>query len=211
MNLREKQYVAIKALKGYTTNFVRSGHIWELDALQRLKTGPEGTTEHCIRLLAHFTQPGEGDDGDHLCLVTNVLGGNAYRVQNSLPPGERALPLLLAKHILLHTLRGIASMHECGIVHTDLKHDNIMFTADQNDDFSALLARDPSTYNPPEESWNCTIQSALSQPLALPSLAELGTRKFLVSDFGSGWCWSQCRLYHFADYLNSTTHRRPQN
>jgi serine/threonine protein kinase len=79
-------------------------------------------------------------------------------------------------------------MHSCNIIHTDLKHDNIMFDAGSltNDDFAALLETDPSRRHPPEESWNCTVQAAVSQPLYLPSLSEAMERMYIVSDFGSG-------------------------
>ena len=48
-------------------------------------------------------------DGDHLCLVTQILGGDVKRLHIG-----RQFPFPLAKHILLHTLRGIAQMHNCG-------------------------------------------------------------------------------------------------
>jgi serine/threonine protein kinase len=128
--------------------------------------------------------PGRVQDGDHLCLVTDVLGGDVKRLQKF----QRRFPLPLAKHILLHTLRGIAQMHSCEIVHTDLKHDNIMFDAGSltQTDIAALVEADPPRRHPPEESLECTVQVAVSQPLPLPSLSEAMTRNYIVSDFGSG-------------------------
>lgn len=85
-------------------------------------------------------------------------------------------------------------MHSCDIVHTDLKHDNIMFDANSltNDDFAALLEADPPRRHPPEESWDCTVQAAVSQPLPLVSLSEAMKRTYIVSDFGSGECCFFC-------------------
>jgi serine/threonine protein kinase len=99
---------------------------------------------------------------------------------------NKAFPLPLAKRILLHTLRGIVHMHSCQIVHTDLKHDNIMFDAGSltNDDFAALIEADPPRrHHSPEDG---TFQAAVSQPLPLPSVSEAMKRTYLVSDFGSG-------------------------
>jgi len=96
------------------------------------------------------------------------------------------MPFPLAKRILWHTLRGIAYMHRCGVIHTDLRSDNIMFYASTTtDDFASLAAADPPQLNPPEYSWECTVQTAVSQPLPLPSISEAITRTFLVADFGS--------------------------
>ena len=99
---------------------------------------------------------------------------------------RKVLPLPLAKRILLHTLRGIAHMHSLQIVHTDLKHDNIMFDTGSltQDDFAALIEADPPRYHPPEKSGECIVQAAVSQPLPLPSLSEAMARTYIVSDFG---------------------------
>jgi len=162
--------------------------MWELAALQQLNSRPPilgFASTYCTRLLSHFIHPGKDQDGNHLCLVTEILGGDVKSLQVGM---KSVLPLPLAKRILLHTLRGIAHMHSCDIVHTDLKHDNIMFDAGSltNDDFAALLEADPPRRHPPEESWDCTVQAAVSQPLPLLSLSEAMKRTYIVSDFGSG-------------------------
>jgi serine/threonine protein kinase len=115
------------------------------------------------------------------------MGGDVKALQVEVA-GKNGLPLPLAKRILLHTLRGLAHMHHCQIVHTDLKHDNIMFDTGPitQADIAALIERDPSRRHPPEESWECVVQAAVSQPLPLPSLSEAMNRTYMVSDFGSG-------------------------
>ena len=67
--------------------------------------------------------------------------------------GKQGFPLPLAKRILLHALRGLAHMHNCEIVHTDLKHDNIMFDVGSltQADIKVLIDEDPSRRHPPEE------------------------------------------------------------
>ena len=184
---REQKYVAIKALTGYATFIMQQGVSWELSALKRISS-PGSVSAHCLSLLSHFTHRGRGNDGEHLCLVTDVMGGDVRSLQLSLTGEPKVFPLPLAKRILLHTLRGIAHIHSCGVVHTDLKHDNIMFSAKSASPayIDALLAADPPRHNPPEESWDSIVQSAVSQPLPQPSLEEAMTRTYVVSDFGSG-------------------------
>ncbi|KIM84915.1 hypothetical protein PILCRDRAFT_817739 [Piloderma croceum F 1598] len=145
-NEQEKRYVAIKALTGYSTDLTLRSIMSELAALKQLasRSPVSGlTSSHCIQLLSHFIHPGKDHRvGDHLCLVTEILGGDIKSLQKSM---NQAFPLPLAKRILLHTLHGIAYMHSCEIVHTDLKHDNIMFDASSltSDDFAALIEADP--------------------------------------------------------------------
>ena len=142
---------------------------------------------HCPRLLANFIHPGKDRDGDRLCLITDITGGDIKSLQVEVAK-KMGFPLPLAKRILLHTLRGLAHMHHCHIVHTDLKHDNIMFDTGSStqDDIAMFIKTDLARRHPPEESWECIVQAAVSQPLPLPSLSEATTRTFMVSDFGSG-------------------------
>jgi serine/threonine protein kinase len=164
--------------------------VWEHYALGRVSSTNLGpTSKHCIKLLAQFTQPGQAEDGEHLCFVTEVLGGDVKSLQLQGQEENRTpLPLPLAKRILLHTLRGLAHLHGRGIVHTDLKSDNIMFDSGplSTEDIAALVAADPPRRNPPEHSWQCIIQSAVNQPLPVPSLSEAMARTYLIADLGSG-------------------------
>jgi len=174
---------------------------------------------HCVSSVAvSFMHPGKvPEDGMHQCFVTEVFGGDVRSLQEHLlglsqkstvgaaKEGEgdvlklEALPLPLVKRILLHTLRGLAHLHERGIVHTDLKPDNIMFSAPPPPSVGGLeqyyervLADDPPRLNPPEPTWTpregtTTIRSAVSQPLPLPAtFEEAMERVYLVADLGSG-------------------------
>lgn len=103
---------------------------WEiatLDCVTSKPASPGITSTHCARLIYHFIHPGKGQDGEHLCIVTEILGGDVKSLRDSIPGMRKVFPLPLAKRILLHTLRGIPHMHSCEVVHTDLKPDNIMF------------------------------------------------------------------------------------
>jgi len=62
-------------------------------------------------------------------------------------------------------LTGGKGLYGAGIVHTDLKQDNILFDTElTQDDIEALAEADPSQYHPlAEPSWDCTVQAAVSQ------------------------------------------------
>ncbi|KAJ3810442.1 kinase-like protein [Lentinula lateritia] len=159
-------YVAIKALSGFHTELRRRGRIWESEALQHVA----GSNNHCLHLLDEFTHPGKGSSGDHSCFVTPVYGGDV----KTLRAQHKNFPLPLAKRMLLHTLRGIAHAHSKGVIHTDLKHDNIFFTSLlSRQDIDANLASDPP------------LSSAVTQPLPVPSLDDAMKCEFLIADFGS--------------------------
>lgn len=111
---------------------------WELDALRALSYEPP--SPHCTPLLDEFTIPGKGSSGFHLCFVMSVYGGDVKALVQSCP----RFSLALVKRISLHLLRGLAHAHEHGVVHTDLKHDNIFFsTAKTAEEIERWSSEDP--------------------------------------------------------------------
>ena len=132
-------------MTGYITQLTQKNKLWETNALRLLSFPP--TSPHCLHSLATFTAPGTGSSGDHLCIVTPLYGGDVKSLYHAIV----LFPLRLAKHILLHLLRGLAFAHERGIVHTDLKMDSIFFTTDMTDnDISRLLEKEPLRLHDPD-------------------------------------------------------------
>ena len=120
-----------------------------------------------------------------MCFVSQLLGGDVNKLWKS--GGGKPFPLPLAKRILLHTLRGIHHAHLSGVVHTDIKHDNIFFDAGlSNEQISELLNADPPRTHPPEQSIDGIVQAAVSQPLPVPSWTDALDRTFVLADFGNG-------------------------
>ncbi|TFK33777.1 kinase-like protein [Crucibulum laeve] len=199
---REKSHVAIKILNGYYTELEKHGRIWELEALKQLSSPT--SSAHCLQLISNFTLRGRGSAGEHLCLVTQLLGGDIKSLHTV---HETVFPLLLAKRILLHVLRGIAHAHSRGVVHTDLKHDNIFFDAHiSTETLGNILVSDPPRRHPPEASFDGTVEAAVTQPLPIPTVDEAMERIYVVGDFGS----AQSVSNHTTDMITAPPLRPPE-
>ncbi|KAJ7292683.1 kinase-like domain-containing protein, partial [Mycena rebaudengoi] len=190
----QARYVAIKALKGMTTDLACQG---ELPIMERV-TELAGQPEYCTTLLSDFIHVGKPNDGQHLCFVMNVLTCDV----ETLRAGRRALPPPLVKLILRDSLRGLAQLHGSGCAHTgrltlmcvislyraDLKASNIMCNLPElttEDKLQVLITTTPSRRHPPERSWDYLVEAAVSQPLPPPTLEQALSGSFMLADFGS--------------------------
>ncbi|KAG6808821.1 hypothetical protein H0H92_002768, partial [Tricholoma furcatifolium] len=132
------RHVALKVVKSaprYTETALD-----EIKLLQRLitsSTPPTATTpspahthpgrSHVISFLDHFRH--KGPNGTHVCMVFEVLGENLLglikRHQN------KGVPMHLVRQIAKQVLLGLDYMHRCcGVIHTDLKPENVLICID---------------------------------------------------------------------------------
>ncbi|KAF5389801.1 hypothetical protein D9757_003721 [Collybiopsis confluens] len=160
----ESKHVAIKVLTGFATQLAQEGLTPELDVLRKLSSTPHGAVPkegHCLSLHSSFMHPGRTNTGPHLCLVTDVFGGDVEHLKRIY--ARNGFPLSLAKRILYHTLKGVQTMHQLGITHTDLKHDNILF----------------------DKGHTSEADFGSGNPLPVPSIDEALDRTFVIADFGN--------------------------
>lgn len=114
----------------------------ELSILNHLaQLAPEDTnSEHVTTLLDTFTH--DGPNGIHRCLVFEPMGPTAASLVDELPENKpkkfgkpQRYPYWIAKRVLHHTLRGLAFLHQNGVVHGDVQPGNLLFAID---DISAM-------------------------------------------------------------------------
>ena len=211
--------MAVKILTGYATGLNREHKLRELEVLQRLSS----VNDHCAKLLTQFVHPGFDDDGEHLCLVTELYSSS---IQDTLEAHQDGyIPVPAVKQILLrHVLLGIARLHMCGIAHTgmfyihgkcrrwlmqcklfsDIKLDNIMINLESHWSTEAIdtwfKENPPRTYAP-ERSLNKMVSAYVSQSLPSPLLDALLSCNFKLADFSSG---TSDELWHIPSYAYIT-------
>lgn len=107
----------------------------ELAMLEQLATAGEedSNSRHITKLLGHFKL--EGPNGVHQCLVLEVMASTAASLVEELPENRpmrlgktQRYPKWMAKKLLLHALRGLAFLHQNGIVHADVQPGNLLFS-----------------------------------------------------------------------------------
>ncbi|PPQ72735.1 hypothetical protein CVT26_003021 [Gymnopilus dilepis] len=192
-------HVAIKILSGFATSLNRERKLRELEVLQRLSSPKDSSdpSSRCVRLLDHFYYPGIEEDGEHLCLVTELFWSNVQAFQDA---DTEFIPITSLKRMLRHLLLGIAHSHERGIAHTvhplpDIKPDNIMIELGPfwtTEAIDKWLAENPPRTYPPERSLNKMVSVLISHFFPPPTLDQIQFCNFKLADFSS----DDVKLFH---------------
>ncbi|KAF2789710.1 kinase-like protein [Melanomma pulvis-pyrius CBS 109.77] len=123
----------IMVAKASTTNT----ELCIVDHLSEL--APKDTrAQHVTVLLDTFQH--QGINGKHQCLVFEPMGATAASLVEELPENKPKMygkrqryPKWMAKKILLHALRGLAFLHQNGVVHGDVQPSNLLFSIEDID------------------------------------------------------------------------------
>lgn len=153
-DIRNQGLAAMKILIGNLS--VEKGAWDELGILRTLHDGNAQSLGYrrICQLDESFVH--KGPNGDHICLVMEPLGLSLLDIYRGFPD---AMPLILVKRIATHILQALRYIHEeCGVIHTDIKGDNILMTG------------------APPELGQATIQL---------SMDDLMSSTFKLTDFGA--------------------------
>lgn len=128
------RHVALKVVK--SDNHYTETALDEIQLLNKLRTSSptHPGRDHTVQLLDDFRH--EGENGSHVCMVFEVLGENLLGLIKRYQ--HRGVPQHIVKQITKQVLMGLNYLHtECGIIHTDLKPENVLICID---DVEAVVA-----------------------------------------------------------------------
>eukprot|EP00441_Pelagodinium_beii_P028007 CAMPEP_0197658630 /NCGR_PEP_ID=MMETSP1338-20131121/45347_1 /TAXON_ID=43686 ORGANISM="Pelagodinium beii, Strain RCC1491" /NCGR_SAMPLE_ID=MMETSP1338 /ASSEMBLY_ACC=CAM_ASM_000754 /LENGTH=603 /DNA_ID=CAMNT_0043235249 /DNA_START=68 /DNA_END=1876 /DNA_ORIENTATION=+ len=87
---------------------------------------------HVVKMTDHFWHT--GPNGRHKCMTFEVMGENMLALVKHYD--YNGLPLPICRRLARHTLLGLEYIHSCGVLHTDVKLENVLI---QRHDFPELI------------------------------------------------------------------------
>ncbi|CAG8612229.1 1796_t:CDS:2 [Paraglomus brasilianum] len=164
---RLNRHVALKIVK--SAQHYTETALDEIKLLQKIvNTNHEAPgRRYVVELLDHFKH--RGPNGTHVCMVFEVLGENLLSLIKRYE--HQGIPHHLVKQIAEQVLLGLDYMHrECGVIHTDLKPENVLVCVDDVEEVIANeLARSGRPLVTPPYQKAGGVRITTSQPLSIPT------------------------------------------
>ncbi|KAG6103060.1 hypothetical protein E4U14_006454 [Claviceps sp. LM454 group G7] len=179
-DLKCQRYVALKMLRA--DSYGGPQPIFEREILEKIRevsreSSHEGS-KYISPLIDMFTHG--GPNGDHVCLVFDVLGYHLGYQAAKYEDGR--LPVKTVKEIVRQLLKGLDFLHtECGVIHTDLKPMNILLELETPNDtiLKYLESVTPRTSERPNGAI-VPLQEVIKTPL----VSEMESLHVRIIDFG---------------------------
>jgi serine/threonine-protein kinase SRPK3 len=116
------RYLAMKVLSAQASN--DGADLCELEILEHLRRNetPHPGQAHTLQLIDHFDHP--GSKGLHRCLIFPVMGESLSGYVRKFNDG--CVPSHILKRLAFQLLQALDFAHTSGLIHTDIKQDNIM-------------------------------------------------------------------------------------
>ncbi|KAM3122814.1 hypothetical protein CJJ07_001929 [Candidozyma auris] len=197
-------YVALKVVKS-GKNYSEAA-IDEIKILKTLQKGKTSSVDSVVSLLDSFevTTP----SGTHVAMVFELMGENMLHliykkkaeryslkmIQQPLPPA--VVPLHMAKSIILQLLQSVDYMHRNGVIHTDIKPENVLMTYEGSIPDSVRAAKPTPTFRIlPSRPLAMSLEEMCSCPMRV-KIADLGNATYSKN--------------HFSDYIQTRQYRSPE-
>ena len=114
----------------FDEEWVKSVKEYWKDQPEKLKNGVERDHSQIVQLLNSFIY--HGQNGKHFCMVFEIMGVTLLEIIKRY--NYKGIPLPYVREITKQILIGLDFLHRmCGIIHTDLKPENVLVCLSQNE------------------------------------------------------------------------------